>query len=230
MPKLKFKSKLSRDNREGPLTWTEDGLVDMHALYLADYEDRNNETVVVKFPFTYNQKAHELLAMHKHAPNLYACVDVVGGRKMVVMERLESCERLSNQEANSVPRSVFEDLNDALRVLHQADIVFGDLRNTNVMIVKDREGQSRARIIDFDWAGGEGESRYQEVNPVLTEVGELSAEVRPLTLMSKKHDFFALKYLIKKYFVVMDDDTSVDVDRLIRELGLLSLSPATEEV
>ena len=51
-------------------------------------------------------------------------------------------------------------------LLHQVGYVYGDLRDTNLMVRKD--GQSGFMLVDFDWAGKFGEVCYpMNVNGVL---------------------------------------------------------------
>jgi serine/threonine protein kinase len=46
-------------------------------------------------------------------------------------------------------------------ILHQAGIVFGDLRDNNILYAQtDGLAESRVFLIDFDWADRDGEGRY----------------------------------------------------------------------
>jgi serine/threonine protein kinase len=42
--------------------------------------------------------------------------------------------------------------------LHQECLVHGDIRDTNIMVEKD--GSPRILLVDFDWSGKIGETRY----------------------------------------------------------------------
>ncbi|KAG8213574.1 hypothetical protein J3R82DRAFT_10230 [Butyriboletus roseoflavus] len=53
-----------------------------------------------------------------------------------------------------------DDLSRAFEELHAAGYVFGDLRESNVIVTSGLEGTSTAQLIDFDWAGKEGEVKY----------------------------------------------------------------------
>ncbi|KAF8316926.1 uncharacterized protein EI90DRAFT_2944096, partial [Cantharellus anzutake] len=74
-------------------------------------------------------------------------------------------------------------------VLHQKDIVFGDLRQPNIMISKDH-----AMLVDSDWAGKHGEACY------LTTLNNLGDVVWPPGvvcggIMQMEHDDFMLEQL-----------------------------------
>ena len=145
--KLKFRSKLNRLN-EPVSHYEKRGM-----LFLADYspgEGCEVKEVLVKFTAKYNECAHELLAKAELAPELYACEPVMGGLIMVVMERLNG-ERMHRSATR--PSTVLDDIERAVKILHSSNIVFGDLRGPNVIVVTDGKGEKRAKLIDFDWAG-----------------------------------------------------------------------------
>ncbi|KAJ7905090.1 hypothetical protein B0H13DRAFT_2663262 [Mycena leptocephala] len=123
--------------------------------YQTIYEATLPETgtaVLVKFSASYNKEAHRLLSDHGLAPKLHASVPLTGGFYMTVMDR--------------------EDLKVALELLHASNLVFGDLRRPNVLIVAKKknteldgmevegDGELGAMLCDFDWAGVAGQSRY----------------------------------------------------------------------
>lgn len=201
MPALKFKSKLSRENEEVVL---EGDKSEMGALFLADYTPKGSETAVetvVKFAVTYNKDAHKQLAGQKYAPELYVCESVVGGREMVVMERVKG-RRMCDHPLNSLPRSVFEDIARALDILHCGKLVFGDLRDTNVMILEDAsEGRIGAKLIDFDWVGERGKAFYPALVNADIVGTEYDISVRARGLMHGKHDSSAFNFIYQNYYV-----------------------------
>ncbi|OCB92122.1 hypothetical protein A7U60_g516 [Sanghuangporus baumii] len=192
IPELEFKAKLSRRNEK--LTKLKGENAEMRSLFLATYCGRG---VIVKFAVTYNDSAHTAVADQNHAPRLHTCEQVIGGLKMVVMERVHG-KRMCDEDGNSLPRNVFEDLGKALRIIHDKDLVFGDLRDTNVMITKS-DVKVEAKLIDFDWVDKDGKGRYPPlINTELTKK-ELSPEVGPWRFMHKSHDNYSLSKLISKY-------------------------------
>ena len=89
---------------------------------------------------------------------------------------------------------MFEDLEDAVKTLHRHELVHGDLRAVNIMIL---DGGKHARIIDFDWAAKHKEGRY----PAMINKAELKSEWDPKVkgngLMMKEHDRYALDKVLK---------------------------------
>lgn len=201
-PALVFKSRLNRNNEE--LATVAGDPLEMRSLFLADYTPPPPDPsfaveVVVKFAVTYNVVAHKLLATSNFAPKLYTSVPVIGKREMVVMERVNG-KPMCKFKRNSLPPTVFEDVKKALKILHGAGLVFGDLRDTNVMVLaKDSEGRIGAKLIDFDWVGVAGSAAYpNQVNAVF--IGrEFSPDVRGLGLISLAHDWHAFNYLENRY-------------------------------
>ncbi|KAL5500936.1 hypothetical protein ACEPAH_9323 [Sanghuangporus vaninii] len=190
---VKFKAKLSRSNEE--LIKLKGENVEMRSLFLATYCEQE---VVVKFAMTYNESAHFALADQNLAPKLHLCEQVIGGLKMVVMDRVHG-KRMCDESKNGLPRKVFDDLEKALTIIHDKDVVFGDLRDTNVMITKS-DVEVEAKLIDFDWADEDGKGRYPAlINTELIDEEELSPDVGPCKLMCKKHDKYALSKLISTY-------------------------------
>lgn len=201
IPQLKFKAKLDRNNKEllmRPQSASEKNHIDMRSLYLANLENGKGEEVVVKFATTYNKTAHNALAEADFAPRLYSCEPLIGCPNMVVMERVLNGMRMFDAPKNSLPRKVFEDLESALKILHDKGLVFGDLRNTNVMLTES-DGIMKVKLIDFDWTGIEGEERYPaSLNSKLITV-ELAPDVEKNGFMSRRHDAYALANLISLY-------------------------------
>jgi len=94
---------------------------------------------------------------------------------MVVMEYVDG-ETL--HEVKRVPPSAKEEVARALEILHDRDCAFGDLRRQNVMIMRNEE----VKLVDFDWAGKETETRY----PLLAMTGPPGGEGG--SLIKKSHD------------------------------------------
>ena len=128
-------------------------------------EDSDGQRIVVKFTDRYNAKGHRLLAQHSFAPQLLYISSEdkdaghFGYRVMVVMEFLDGRTAEDFDLALSKPRSIWSavrnDVKLAIETLHKADLVFGDLRTPNIMIVN-----GRGKLVDFDWCGRVGQDRY----------------------------------------------------------------------
>lgn len=201
MPALEVKSKLSRNNVElvRELAVEEP---QMRSLFLADYTHKGSESAVeavVKFVTTYGTDAQHLLSAKGYAPKLYDCVPVIGRRIMVIMERVNG-KPMNTFPRNSLPSSVFEDIAEALNILHARNIVFGDLRDMNVMVLdEDSKGRIGAQLIDFDWADKNGKAFYPAtINPALFGL-ELHKDVSERELIRKEHDNYSLNHLRTHY-------------------------------
>ncbi|KAH9996424.1 hypothetical protein BJV74DRAFT_289401 [Russula compacta] len=178
-------------------------------------DESAQDSVVVKFTPRYNEEAHRLLAEHGLAPKLYACHRVIGKLFMVVMERLRgncleavTMRQAFNREGSKRPlkATVFEDITEAVKLLQEHNLVHGDFRAVNIMI--DPSGE-RAKLIDFDWAGKSGTSRY----PLRINKQALSDEwhpdVKPDGVMEMDHDTFALDSVLKPHYMDLVQSTVV---------------------
>lgn len=116
--------------------------------------DTAGKRVVVKFTDRYCEDGHRLLAGHGLAPALIHCerMDSLGGLWVLVMDYVDEVQ-------GGKKEWIVQDVERALKLLHEANIVFGDLRDPNILRVR-REGYVGAMLVDFDWAGVEGEVRY----------------------------------------------------------------------
>ncbi|KAJ6584736.1 hypothetical protein B0H19DRAFT_394861 [Mycena capillaripes] len=108
--------------------------------------------VVVKFTATYSSEAHMFMATRQApaAPRLHFCSQErsVGDLFVVVMDWVE-------QEDPADWPSAMRGLFDAVTSLHTHGMVFGDLREPNILRTK-----SGLQLIDFDWSGKEQLARY----------------------------------------------------------------------
>ncbi|PCH39620.1 hypothetical protein WOLCODRAFT_141337 [Wolfiporia cocos MD-104 SS10] len=208
MPSLSFMDRLSRTGKLYLLAESPDER--RSGLYLAtmsksrgadgpaprDTPDGQVE-VVVKFTANYNADAHRVLAAAGLAPALHACIPVCGRLYMVVMDRVHGEMAWDAEERGALlPHTVYEDVRAALDLLHQHDLVFGDLRTPNVMVVPGAGGLasdegSRAMLIDFDWVGTHGITRYPAILNDELSVSALAVQRR--VIMYKEHDLAMLE-------------------------------------
>ena len=148
------------------------------------------ETVVVKFAYTYSREGHNLLAQSDPplAPRLWFCEKVESiGMYVVVMDFVASQDcGMSAAERTS--------LRDAVELLHTRDLVFGDLRDPNVL----RCPGGGVFLIDFDWCGKVGEARYPSDINLNKDYGmPWHKDVRRRGLIEKEHDMHLLEALLK---------------------------------
>ncbi|KAK0462874.1 uncharacterized protein EV420DRAFT_1618841 [Desarmillaria tabescens] len=175
--------------------------------FLAQTTSEVPRKLIVKFVDRYGVNAHVCLAENGMAPRLLFCgllngVDdarsvesacgatksgglYLGPLRMVVMEYIDGT---SAQEIplDVWPADAYSQVKAAVTQLHCEGLVFGDLRRPNVMFTHD----SKVMLIDFDWAGKEGEVRYPR--------GLSSRVVWPdgagdFQLIKKEHDMVMLE-------------------------------------
>ena len=101
----------------------------------------------------YGRRPHKLLAASNLAPALYFCGEVLWGVKMIVMQDLDG-DSLPEVYPRSYVPVIQRDIGAAKAILHDSDLVHGDIRRPNVVYVPNNGGDSaRAYLIDFDWSG-----------------------------------------------------------------------------
>lgn len=204
-PTLKFKRFVDPASGKPKKNFSNPTPAQMRCLYLADLTlDTQQVEVLVKFARAYNKDAHDCLAAKNLAPKLHYCGPVKGGVIMVVMEYVKGAE-LGSCEKNSCARSVFDDLQEALALLGEANLVHGDMRANNIMIDESKE---HAKVIDFDWAGEHDKARYPErVNNSVKARGEWHEQVASRAVMKKEHDKFAVLEALKGRVEGLDSES-----------------------
>lgn len=158
------------------------------------------ELIVVKFVQQYNAAAHRLLAERGLAPPLlYSGTDDgqthgnIGGLKMVVMKFIEGKTAYeAYNDSHVLPESIFQQVENSIGALHEAGLVFGDLRPPNIMIEGDSQ---KALLIDFDWCGDENKGRYSPAHNDMSGAIEWHEDVKRGGVMKKEHDLFMLENL-----------------------------------
>jgi hypothetical protein len=153
--------------------------------------------IIVKFTAQYHPGAHRLLADAGLAPALHACVPVCGSLFMVVMDKVqgEPAGRAVSH-GDLLPYAVYKDIYDAIHLLHSNDLVFGDLRRPNIMVVpvpveSGSDVGYRGMLVDFDWVGPHGTGRYPaSLNDDLEDFE--SSGIQRHGIMDKNHDLVML--------------------------------------
>ncbi|KAF9644455.1 hypothetical protein BDM02DRAFT_3212847 [Thelephora ganbajun] len=169
-PKLEFFCKVNQ--ADGAELSVIDEENQRHATYLARMEtETETQVVFVKFAAKYNEGAHRLLANQNPplAPALYFCARVVGDMYMVVMEYMpkskgQSIGSRSSTDGLPPPAVVLRDVSKGLDLLHERNLVFGDLRETNLLYLAGDGGQ--VLFVDFGGVGRDGMDKYSAcLNP-----------------------------------------------------------------
>jgi hypothetical protein len=123
-------------------------------LFKAKTKDGNR--ICVKFVRRYGKDVHIWCAARGFAPDLIAYEGLPGGWYMVVMDLLdESWIPLADKKGHT--EGLKERVHAAITKLHQAQMVHGDIRETNVMV---RDRGLDFKLVDYDWAGSQGHVRY----------------------------------------------------------------------
>lgn len=151
--------------------------------------------VLVRFTPRYGREAHALLAEKGLAPQLLHYEVLENGWAVVVMDFVDGID-LELARQWFVPPPTLKDVEEALRVLHKENLVFGDLRRPNILLCKrDVPGggtEEGEMLVDFDWAGKHDEQRYP---PMLNPGFEWAEGIKGGGIMKKEHDIAMLNLL-----------------------------------
>ncbi|KAK7001847.1 hypothetical protein R3P38DRAFT_3045071 [Favolaschia claudopus] len=149
--------------------------------------------IVVKFAHAYGSATHELLAREGLAPQLLYCGPVdpspdapsYQDLKMIVMEYIDGTTVAAMQ--GGFPDDFEEQLTRIVSLVHHNGYVYGDLRQPNVMVAGDE-----VKLIDFDWAGKEGEATY----PINLAKNMWPKGAQAMGLITREHDEAMLKSMV----------------------------------
>jgi hypothetical protein len=163
------------------------------AVFVANLESEGSKfEAVVKFAHSYCEAAHKLLVNELLAPRLHFCKKLEDvGMYVVIMDLVKEpagiTEMLGDQEFTT---KVAKNMEKAVRLLHAAGMVHGDLRRPNILV----QESGNVQIIDFDWCGKEGEVRY----PATINLAQIhwADGVTREGMIKKEHDREMLKDLL----------------------------------
>ena len=160
------------------------------SLFRATYRPKDEgveKEVLVKFCDRYHGLGHELVAEFGYAPHLFFCERIQGEITMVITEFIDGRDAHYHFMNQGLPSNILNDVKHAVKVLHDAGYVFGDLRRPNIMIHKTADGGERAQLIDFEWVGRDGQAQYPAL---LNNSGDIKwpVGVKPHATMWKVHD------------------------------------------
>ncbi|KAI6134394.1 hypothetical protein EV401DRAFT_2204424 [Pisolithus croceorrhizus] len=197
--------------------------------YLAETKEICPRKIVVKFVTTYGVDAHKTLADASFAPKLHYFGPIgtdenavlLGNLKMVVMDYIEGLTLSDALKQHKVPPSFVTHLRQAIAQLHGAGLVFGDLRAPNIMVTPN--DKVTVRLIDFDWAGKDGEVVY----PVsISSQIDWPTGVEGLMPIERRHDLSNLARIVAD----VERDTAMEVCMYSKSDGVYQpwhLSPNT---
>jgi serine/threonine protein kinase len=138
---------------------------DTKLMFLA--KNTQGRTVFIKFTRKYSATAHEYCSDRGVAPILHAVERLPGGWFMVVMDYLDST--LYSHPLAPIPpddrSALYSRIKRAMDILHDGGFVHGDFRDINMMIRNKAQFTTLdedpgVMLLDFDWAGKNGDIRY----------------------------------------------------------------------
>jgi Lipopolysaccharide kinase (Kdo/WaaP) family len=160
------------------------------SLFKATYDEG---TVLVKFCESYHGDAHQKLAEAEYAPKLFFCEKIQGGMTMVIMDFVKCRDAHHHFLGEDLPDYLVKEVTAAVKLLHDVDLVFGDLRRPNILI-QQKDNKLSMQLIDFEWVGIAGQARYP---PYLNDSGQIvwATGVCPYGIMKKEHDLGMIELL-----------------------------------
>lgn len=109
-----------------------------------------NRNIIIKFTTRYNEAAHRLLDNAQLATRLHFCEQIIGDVYMVVMDRIDGKSVWQpQQEKKPAPIIVSEMAEKPVCLLHDNDVVFGDLQDPNIFVASE----GHVVLVEFDWLG-----------------------------------------------------------------------------
>ena len=109
----------------------------------------HGQSVFIKFCRSYSTAVHQAMAAAGYAPALLGFEQLVHGWLLIVQEFVDA---VSWDDTVDTP---VESLKEAVRALHAAGFVHGDLRGCNILVA-----DNTVSLIDFEWAGLAGTATY----------------------------------------------------------------------
>ncbi|KAI6098167.1 hypothetical protein F5141DRAFT_1066987 [Pisolithus sp. B1] len=188
------------------------GCADSCVTYLAKTIEVCPKDIMVKFITRYGGGVHHMMADAGFAPTLHYFGPLSSGEntisysklKMVVMDHVRGLMLLDAFKWQTVPTEFPTHLQQAVAHLHGAGFVFGDLREPNILVTPGDE--LTVRLINFDWAGKDGEVVYPI--SILPDV-RWPTGVVGLMPIEKQHDLSNLERIIRSIETGAGMDVSV---------------------
>lgn len=126
-------------------------------------ETKDGSKKCIKFTRSYSKDVHLCCAIYGCAPTMRGFEIIPGGWYMVIMDTIDL--NIYRPYSNRTTDIRFPDaarlcskVTEVVKHLHRQGLVHGDLRDTNLLVRTD--GELGFMVVDFDWAGKEGEVTY----------------------------------------------------------------------
>lgn len=116
-----------------------------------------NTPCIVKFCPCYCEQAHTVLAAKGYAPKLLH-TEQFGMFVVVVMDEVPDAVNVAEylKKHQDKRDNILTQCDRALDLLHESQFCHGDFRPSNILVTPT----SKVHVIDFEWAGKEGEVTY----------------------------------------------------------------------
>ena len=168
------------------------------------YNNGTSEPVFVTFVKRYSLKTHELMAFHGDAPKLIHYEERVEGTQytVIVMEYIPDAMPLDEflkyaaanypRYINNIKKGAQECCTKALKVMHESKDKYchGKISSKSI-IGKIQDNNVHIFIVNFKWAGRQGEATY----PLSADIPE---GVQPGDLITREQDEEQLKKLFQE--------------------------------
>ncbi|RIB23829.1 hypothetical protein C2G38_2242409 [Gigaspora rosea] len=160
-------------------------------------ETKKGQKIIVKFSHKYNDYAHKVCYEIGKAPELFFISNLINGFYMIVMgyvegQKLYDCDDLDISEY----KTIINDIEVAILHLHSKNIVFADLRDSNILVIKDENKTYHGMLIDFDWAGKNDVECYPSF---MNHEIDWPKGAEDNMKLKKEHDMYWLDVLKKTY-------------------------------
>jgi hypothetical protein len=150
--------------------------------------------ILIKFTRRYSELAHRLCAEKDVAPKLHAVEHLAGGWMMVAMDYLDPQVYANLYAPPPSNPALLEKIMEVVQILHSGGFVHGDIRGPNLMVSRTDAGIiDKVMLVDFDWAGLDGEVQYPaHINPENRPIGVSDGHT-----MEQKHDLQMVDYIFR---------------------------------
>ena len=153
----------------------------------------NGAKVLVKFTRRYSEEVHQYCARAGVAPELLGFLPLPAGWYMVIMEYLDPETYRTLEPSDGSNNDLVAGIRQVVKTLHGGGFVHGDIRHVNILTRRSLEDAQNVFLIDFDWAGLEGKTRYPP-NINLTSVVRPEG-VEDGELIQQAHDWFMVEHI-----------------------------------
>lgn len=140
----------------------------------------------------YSLQVHRALITNgNHAPFIVDTVERPGGWLLVYMQYLENyvtLNKITHNLDNNERDSLRNEITRVVKILHDQDLVHGDLRDGNILVGRDNGNPCGfdVKLIDFEWSGPVNTARYSHfMNHIAINWPEGAEDGK---LVTKEHD------------------------------------------